>query len=146
MPRRAPPFRPTRTVSSFLEPPAQLLSQLAEAATLLPARINLLPIPPWQRPCPYPTGPDDGVGSVIAGRYKLLESLGEGGMGAVFMAQQMAPVKRLVALKLIKLGMDSEQILTRFEAERQAFALMDHPNIAKVFDAGATDSGYPFFG
>ena len=85
------------------------------------------------------------VGSVIAGRYKLLESLGQGGMGAVFMAQQTEPVKRLVALKLIKLGMDSRQILARFEAERQALALMDHPNIAKVLDAGATDSGRPFF-
>jgi Protein kinase domain len=76
---------------------------------------------------------------------KLLQTLGEGGMGAVFMAQQTSPVKRLVALKLIKLGMDSRQVLTRFEAERQALALMDHPNIAKVLDAGATDSGRPFF-
>ena len=66
-------------------------------------------------------------------------------MGAVFMAQQTQPVKRLVALKLIKLGMDSKQVLARFEAERQALALMDHPNIAKVLDAGATDSGRPFF-
>jgi eukaryotic-like serine/threonine-protein kinase len=90
-------------------------------------------------------GPSEGVGSLIAGRYKLLETLGQGGMGAVFMAQQTAPVKRLVALKLIKLGMDSRQVLTRFEAERQALALMDHPNIAKVLDAGATDSGRPFF-
>ena len=90
-------------------------------------------------------GPSDGVGSVIAGRYKLLETLGQGGMGAVFMAQQTEPVKRLVALKLIKLGMDSRQILARFAAERQALALMDHPNIAKVLDAGATDSGRPFF-
>ncbi len=71
--------------------------------------------------------------------------LGQGGMGAVFMAQQTEPVKRLVALKLIKLGMDSRQILARFEAERQALALMDHPNIAKVLDAGATDSGRPYF-
>ncbi len=63
-------------------------------------------------------GPSEGVGSVIVGRYKLLETLGQGGMGAVFMAQQTAPVKRLVALKLIKLGMDSRQILTRFEVER----------------------------
>ncbi len=90
-------------------------------------------------------GPSEEIGSVIAGRYKLLETLGQGGMGAVFMAQQTEPVKRLVALKLIKLGMDSRQILTRFAAERQALALMDHPNIAKVLDAGATDSGRPFF-
>jgi serine/threonine protein kinase/tetratricopeptide (TPR) repeat protein len=90
-------------------------------------------------------GPTEGVGSVIAGRYKLLETLGHGGMGAVFMAQQTEPVRRLVALKLIKPGMDSRQILARFEAERQALALMDHPNIARVLDAGATDSGRPFF-
>ncbi len=73
------------------------------------------------------------------------KQLGEGGMGAVFMAQQTQPVKRVVALKLIKLGMDSKQVLARFEAERQALALMDHPNIAKVLDAGTTDSGRPFF-
>jgi eukaryotic-like serine/threonine-protein kinase len=87
----------------------------------------------------------DQIGAIIAGRYKLLESLGQGGMGAVFMAQQTQPVKRVVALKLIKLGMDSKQVLARFEAERQALALMDHPNIAKVLDAGTTDSGRPFF-
>ncbi len=90
-------------------------------------------------------GQSETVGSVIAGRYKLVETLGQGGMGAVFMAQQTEPVKRLVALKLIKLGMDSRQILARFEAERQALALMDHPNIAKVLDAGATESGRPYF-
>jgi serine/threonine protein kinase len=89
--------------------------------------------------------PQEDVGAVIAGRYKLLEALGQGGMGAVFMAQQTQPVKRVVALKLIKLGMDSKQVLARFEAERQALALMDHPNIAKVLDAGTTDSGRPFF-
>jgi hypothetical protein len=89
--------------------------------------------------------PGEEVGSIIAGKYKLLEALGQGGMGDVFMAQQTAPVKRLVALKLIKPGMDSRQVLARFEAERQALALMDHPNIAKVLDAGATESGRPFF-
>ncbi len=88
--------------------------------------------------------PDEAVGTVIAGRYKLLETLGQGGMGAVFMAQQTEPIRRLVALKLIKPGMDSRQILARFEAERQALALMDHPNIAKVLDAGASGSGRPF--
>ena len=75
------------------------------------------------------------------GPYKLLEQIGEGGMGTVWMAQQIEPVKRLVALKLIKAGMDSVQVIARFEAERQALALMDHPNIAKVLDAGATDLG-----
>ncbi len=86
----------------------------------------------------------DGPGTVI-GPYKLLEPIGEGGMGTVFMAEQTRPVKRLVALKLIKPGMDSRQVLARFEAERQALALMDHPNIAKVFDAGATEQGRPYF-
>ena len=83
--------------------------------------------------------PDAVVGTVIAGKYKLLEPIGEGGMGSVFMAQQTEPVKRLVAVKVIKAGMDSKQVLARFEAERQALAMMDHPNIAKVLDAGTTD-------
>jgi eukaryotic-like serine/threonine-protein kinase len=90
-------------------------------------------------------GRTETIGSVIAGKYKLLETLGDGGMGEVFMAQQTEPVRRLVALKLIKPGMDSKQVLTRFDAERQALALMDHPNIAKVLDAGSTDTGRPFF-
>jgi serine/threonine protein kinase/tetratricopeptide (TPR) repeat protein len=77
------------------------------------------------------------AGAVVSGRYKLLEQIGEGGMGTVWMAQQTEPVKRLVALKLIKPGMDSKQVLARFEAERQALALMDHPNIARVLDGGA---------
>jgi WD40 repeat protein/tRNA A-37 threonylcarbamoyl transferase component Bud32 len=85
------------------------------------------------------------VGQVIAGRYKLLESIGEGGMGTVWVAEQTQPVKRKVALKLIKPGMDTRSVLTRFEAERQALAVMDHPNIAKVLDGGQTDSGRPYF-
>jgi tetratricopeptide (TPR) repeat protein/tRNA A-37 threonylcarbamoyl transferase component Bud32 len=85
------------------------------------------------------------VGTVVAGRYKLLEEIGEGGMGTVWMAQQTEPVKRMVAVKLIKPGMDSKQVLARFEAERQALALMDHPNIARVLDAGTTATGRPFF-
>lgn len=79
------------------------------------------------------------------GRYKLLQQIGEGGGGVVFMAEQEAPVRRKVALKIIKPGMDTKSVIARFEAERQALALMDHPNIAKVFDAGATESGRPFF-
>jgi tetratricopeptide (TPR) repeat protein len=86
----------------------------------------------------------EGQGAVI-GAYKLIEQIGEGGMGVVWMAQQTEPVKRLVAIKLIKAGMDSKQIVARFEAERQALALMDHPNIAKVLDGGTTASGRPFF-
>jgi RIO-like serine/threonine protein kinase len=85
------------------------------------------------------------VGTVIAGRYKLLEQIGEGGMGTVWVAEQTQPVRRKVALKLIKAGMDSKTVLSRFGAERQALALMDHPNIAKVLDGGTTESGRPFF-
>ncbi|MCI0456599.1 MAG: serine/threonine protein kinase, partial [Gemmataceae bacterium] len=90
-------------------------------------------------------GPPEEVGAVLAGRYQLRQVIGEGGMGTVYLAQQLEPVKRLVALKVIKAGMDSKQVLGRFEAERQALALMDHPHIAKVLDAGATPDGRPFF-
>jgi serine/threonine protein kinase/tetratricopeptide (TPR) repeat protein len=79
------------------------------------------------------------------GRYKLLQKIGEGGCGVVYMAEQQEPVRRRVALKVIKLGMDTAQVVARFEAERQALALMDHPNIARVLDAGATEIGRPFF-
>ena len=79
------------------------------------------------------------------GRYKLLQKIGEGGMGVVYMAEQEEPVRRRVALKIIKLGMDTKQVVARFEAERQALALMDHPNIAKVLDGGATETGRPYF-
>ena len=81
----------------------------------------------------------------VIGPYKLLQQIGEGGMGTVFMAEQTQPVQRKVALKVIKPGMDSRQVIARFEAERQALAMMDHPNIARVLDAGATESGRPYF-
>ena len=77
----------------------------------------------------------------VIGRYKLLQKIGEGGFGVVYMAEQSEPVRRKVALKIIKLGMDTKQVIARFEAERQALAMMDHPNIAKVLDAGATEHG-----
>jgi serine/threonine protein kinase/tetratricopeptide (TPR) repeat protein len=86
----------------------------------------------------------ENTGTVI-GPYRLTEPIGEGGMGTVWMAQQTAPVKRRVAVKLIKAGMDSRQVIARFEAERRALALMDHPHIARVLDAGATEAGRPYF-
>ncbi len=95
--------------------------------------------PPAVRPAGFVTG------QVIAGRYTLREVLGEGGMGTVYRADQTEPVRRQVALKLIKIGMDSRAVLARFDAERQALALMDHPNIARVFDGGTTAAGQPFF-
>src|SRR5262249_52020923 len=94
----------------------------------------------------------DKAGAVVGGRYKLLEQIGEGGMGTVGVSEQIQPGKRKVAVKLIKAGMDSKSVLARFEAERQALALMDHPNIAKVLDGGTTGDepggvfpGRPFF-
>jgi eukaryotic-like serine/threonine-protein kinase len=94
------------------------------------------------RPAPRPIteGPDTRIGP-----YRLREKIGEGGMGVVYLAEQVKPVRRRVALKIIKPGMDTEQVVARFEAERQALALMDHPSIARVFDAGATDTGRPYF-
>ena len=92
----------------------------------------------------FPEPPGEQAGDRI-GQYKLLQEIGEGGMGTVWMAEQQEPVRRRVALKVIKLGMDTKQVIGRFEAERQALALMDHPNIAKVLDAGSTKNGRPFF-
>ena len=101
-----------------------------------------------------PTGSlSDGRAKIAAGekpgdrvgRYKLLQQIGEGGCGVVFMAEQQEPVRRRVALKIIKPGMDTKSVIARFEAERQALALMDHPSIAKIFDAGTTESGRPYF-
>src|SRR5262249_35958970 len=98
---------------------------------------------PFQGPA-EPTASCEAPGTLI-GRYKLLEQLGEGGMGTVFLAEQTQPVQREVALKVIKPGLDSRQVVARFGDERQALALMDHPHIARVFDGGATDSGRPYF-
>jgi serine/threonine protein kinase/WD40 repeat protein len=89
--------------------------------------------------------PNAEPSGTVLGQYKLIEPIGEGGMGAVWMAQQQEPIKRPVAVKLIRPGMDSKQVLARFDAERQALALMDHPNIAKVYDAGTAESGRPYF-
>src|SRR3954453_14929226 len=88
--------------------------------------------------------PSEKPGDVI-GPYKIREKLGEGGCGVVYVAEQTEPVRRRVALKVIKLGMDTRNVIGRFEAERQALAMMDHPNIARVLDAGATEAGRPYF-
>src|SRR5688572_17586569 len=90
------------------------------------------------------SGISEQAGTVI-GAYKLQQQIGEGGMGVVFMAEQTDPIQRTVALKIIKPGMDTRRVVARFEAERQALAMMDHPNIAKVLDAGTTDTGRPYF-
>jgi eukaryotic-like serine/threonine-protein kinase len=91
-----------------------------------------------------PAAPSEGPGTLI-GRYKLLEQIGAGGFGLVYMAEQCEPIRRRVALKIIKLGMDTKEVIARFEAERQALAMMDHPNVARVLEAGTTDSGRPYF-
>src|SRR5262249_5732596 len=108
-------------------------------------------------PAPGPPGetsPIDWLGAMMAstgkpgeflGRYTLMEQLGEGGFGVVWRAEQKEPVRREVALKVIKLGMDSREVVGRFEAERQALALMDHPNIAHMLEGGATENGRPYF-
>ena len=126
-----------RQVESLLmvhAPASDFLPNEADGATLLD-------------PTPRAAEPQrlEEIPGTIIGRFKLLEKLGEGGFGAVWAAEQREPVKRRVALKIIKLGMDTQQVVARFEAERQALALMDHPHIAKVFDAGATESGRPYF-
>src|SRR5690348_10527942 len=100
------------------------------------------------RPAAALVGDDEPVGErpgTVIGPYTLLEQIGEGGMGLVFVAEQTQPVRRQVALKVIKPGMDTRQVVARFEAERQALALMDHPNIAKVHDGGETAGGRPYF-
>src|SRR5215471_6763745 len=102
------------------------------------------PFAPTDAPVVEAPSKDGTAGSVIGGKYTLIEPIGEGGMGSVWRAKQSEPVKRFVAVKLIKAGMDSKQVLARFEAERQALALMDHPSIAKVLDGGLHEHR-PFF-
>ncbi len=108
------------------------------------------PAPSPARPAQAPNAPTlvllpDEISGARIGHYRLHELIGEGGGGAVYLAEQEEPVRRRVALKILKLGMDTRQVIARFEVERQALALMDHPNIAKVFDAGATATGRPYF-
>ncbi len=120
----------------------ELLKASEEAGVFLESPLATLPGPGGT--VRLPTVPSEKPGDRI-GRYKLLQQIGEGGCGVVYMAEQEEPVRRRVALKVIKLGMDTKQVIARFEAERQALALMDHPNIAKVLDAGATENGRPYF-
>jgi serine/threonine protein kinase/Tfp pilus assembly protein PilF len=101
-------------------------------------------VPPVRGTLEVALAPTEKPGDMI-GRYHLLQQIGEGGFGVVYMAQQQEPVRRRVALKIVKLGMDTRQVVTRFEAERQALAMMDHPNIARMLDAGATETGRPYF-
>ena len=100
--------------------------------------------PPWLDETTLHRPLVESPGTII-GPYKLLKPIGEGGMGTVYMAEQTEPIHRPVALKLIKPGMDTRQVIARFQAGATALAMMDHPNIAKVFDGGATDSGRPYF-
>jgi serine/threonine protein kinase/tetratricopeptide (TPR) repeat protein len=154
--------KPPRERAAFLEAACAGQPQLRAAVEALLAAHeqsgSLLDRPPAERgqaadsdPAPYrPAATTDyrravEPGLVIAGRYTLVERIGEGGMGEVWVAKQTEPVKRKVALKLIKAGMDSKAVLGRFEQERQALALMDHPNIARVLDGGLTPEGHPFF-
>jgi eukaryotic-like serine/threonine-protein kinase len=119
-------------VKALLQAHEKAGSFLEEPATPPPGDVTMV-LPPEESP------------GALIGRYKILEQIGQGGFGVVYVAEQREPVKRRVALKIIKLGMDTRQVVARFEAERQALALMDHPNIAHVFDGGATDTGRPFF-
>jgi eukaryotic-like serine/threonine-protein kinase len=135
-------------------PPAEradLLSQLCAGDPLRQARIEQLLQAHgeaggfmWSPAVARASAPAEKPGDVID-RYKLVQRIGEGGVGVVWLAQQMQPLRRTVALKVIKLGMDTQAVVARFEAERQALALMDHPNIARVFDAGVTSTGRPYF-
>ena len=127
--------------------PAEYHRRFPDDAPVIDAALGLPPadspgVEAAPRDAPQPAA--EGPGSRI-GPYKLLQKIGEGGMGIVYMAERMTPFRRMVALKVIKPGMDSRQVVARFEAERQALALMDHPHIAKVLDAGATESGRPYF-
>jgi hypothetical protein len=123
--------------ASFRNEVEAMLAAHEEAGDFLAAPTHL-------SPDAIPAAPSEQPGTVI-GDYKLLQEIGRGGFGVVYMAEQEQPVRRKVALKIIKLGMDTKQVIARFEAERQALAMMDHPNIAKVLDAGATNTGRPYF-
>jgi len=125
---------------SFMERPAVEIDATMEQDSRAPESGS----PAIDKTQTIPPSSVEGPGTII-GPFKLLQELGQGGMGTVYMAEQTEPVRRKVALKIIKPGMDSRQVIARFEAERQALALMDHNNIARVHDAGTTDNGRPYF-
>ena len=141
--RLAPRLDPTMSDSdSSEELPTRASSGEHDAA----AKAESFQFDDRSMPLDHTTAADDAIApSVRIGRYKLLQQIGEGGMGSVWMAQQESPVRRRVAVKLVRAGMDSKLVLARFEAERQALAMMEHANIAKVFDAGTSDDGRPYF-
>ncbi len=132
--------QPGDEVAATMVPPAE--EPDAETSSGESGRRQNWDLPPTQE---YESSPESELGEFIAGRYTLKEKIGEGGMGEVWVAKQSEPLKRKVALKLIKTGMDSKAVLARFEQERQALAMMDHPNIARVLDGGITGTGHPFF-
>jgi eukaryotic-like serine/threonine-protein kinase len=122
-----------------------LLRRLQELLAAHEVTTAFLPQAPRRTLAVVPEELPEELPGALIGRYKILERIGEGGCGVVYVAEQTEPVRRRVALKVIKLGMDTKQVVARFEAERQALAMMDHPNIAKVLDAGATELGRPYF-
>jgi serine/threonine protein kinase len=124
---------------------AALLQRLQELLAAHEVTTAFLPQAPRRTIAVMPDELPSELPGAVIGRYKILERVGEGGCGVVYVAEQTEPVRRRVALKVIKLGMDTKQVVARFEAERQALAMMDHPNIAKVLDAGATELGRPYF-
>jgi len=138
-------------VNSMLEAQPAVELFFRESIPALPVRLNV--VARESAPSNPPAGADDAEalccgcedGDRFIGPYRLLQKIGEGGCGSVYLAEQQAPVRRRVALKIIKLGMDTKRVILRFEAERQALALMDHPNIARVLDAGSTAGGRPYF-
>ena len=139
---------PPKIVLPFWMALAVTIQPCARIEALLAAHeapAGVLDVPPAGLPITDIYRPVTEAPGQAIGPYLLLQRIGEGGFGVVFMAQQEHPLRRQVALKIIKPGMDTAEVIARFEAERQALAMMDHRNIAKVIDAGATDSGRPFF-
>ncbi len=133
------------------DPPAEVIARHPEleaelrAGFALVVALDQVYAPEREGAVPAPVASREDEAGTIVGNYKLLQPIGEGGMGTVWMAEQFVPVKRKVALKIVKLGMDTKQVIARFEAERQALAVLDHPHIAKVLDGGMTDEGRLYF-